>query len=174
MFVVFESPFFRFPLSSLYVFYYIYIFIYVMANKIVYFTQYKINLVYTRDPRTHFIAYTWSFVNTMYNHKMLLLFNDIKITSGQKLFSFDSYKTAKIMLRNTRVSFMEKITERKSEKLWWNYDEIVFSSCGSRFTSRHFIAKTSLFLYEDYSCFVLVQHTELEFYSASSLKQVHR
>lgn len=120
MFVVFESPFFRFPLSSLYVFYYIYIFIYVMANKIVYFTQYKINLVYTRDPRTHFIAYTWSFVNTMYNHKMLLLFNDIKITSGQKLFSFDSYKTAKIMLRNTRVSFMEKITERKSEKLWWN------------------------------------------------------
>ena len=29
-----------------------------MANKIVYFTQYKINLVYTRDPRTHFIAYT--------------------------------------------------------------------------------------------------------------------
>lgn len=48
---------------------------------------------------------------------MLLLFNDIKVTSGQKLSSFDSYKTAQIMLRNTRVSFMEKITERKSEKL---------------------------------------------------------
>lgn len=55
-FLVFES-FFHISVSSLYIFYYLYLYMQCLI-KIIYFTQYKVNLVYTCDPKRYFIAYT--------------------------------------------------------------------------------------------------------------------